>query len=452
MHIFMRGSTLMLLLGDVLIFFGSLMLTLTVRYGLPPPRDMVESHFQPFLLLFVLWVLVYLIVGLYDRRLFLARKQVPGLVLRAQVFNVLFAALVFFAFPFGIEPKTNLVIYLGISTALIIVWRLFVYPRITDGKSMNVLIMGNSKEAHAIAQVFVSNPYFQNVRAYTIASGDVGSPEEMQNSLRIFVEDKGVDMIVADMRDEYTRALAKDFYALAFEHENVQFFDLSTMYEELHHRILPSLVGEEWILQNVRGGSPHFAYDFLKRLIDIAGALVCAIPALMLVPFVMLAIKLQDGGPIFYHTKRTGQFNKPIEIIKFRTMTGMDDGMTTVNTTFVVTAVGAFLRKTRLDELPQLWNVLKGDLSFIGPRPEFPARAAEYAREIPYYNLRHLIKPGLSGWAQINNFEVPRGELDVNLTREKLSFDLYYLKHRSIFLDIEIALKTLNTLLGRSGS
>lgn len=447
----MRGSTFMLLLGDVTIFFGALLLTLMVRYGVPPPAFMVELHLMPFLMLFGLWVLIYLIVGLYDRRLFLARKQVPGLVVRAQIFNVLLAALIFFVFPFAIEPKTNLIIYLGISTVLITLWRLYIFPRLTDGKSMNVLVMGDSIEARAIAQVFVSNPYFQNVRPYTIASGDVSSLEEMRASLRIFIEEKGVDMIVADMRDEYTKELAKEFYILAFEKESVQFFDLSTMYEELHHRILPSLVGEEWILQNVRGGAPHFAYDFLKRLVDIIGAVVCMVPALCVTPFVILAIKLQDGGPIFYMSERVGQYNRPIRMYKFRTMTGMDSGMT-LDTKYVVTKVGAFLRRTRLDELPQLWNVFRGDLSFIGPRPEFPARAAEYAREIPYYNLRHLIKPGLSGWAQINKFEVPRGELDFDLTRDKLSFDLYYLKHRSIFLDVEIALKTLNTLLMRSGS
>jgi len=246
--------------------------------------------------------------------------------------------------------------------------------------------------------------------------------------------------------------LSKDFYTLAFESHSIQFFNLPLVYEQLHHRILPALVGEEWLLENVSARSPHYAYDFLKRTVDIVGAFFFLIPCMVIFPLVFVAIKLEDGGPIFYRTKRTGQYNKPIEIVKFRTMTGMDDGMVTVNTKFVVTKVGHILRKTRIDELPQLLNILRGDLSFIGPRPEFPARAEVYAENIPYYNLRHLIKPGLSGWAQINKFEVPRGALDVELTRDKLSFDLYYLKHRSFFLDIEITLKTVNTLLARSGT
>ena len=391
-------------------------------------------------------------MGLYDRGLFLARKQVPGRILRAQVLNILLAAVLFFTLPLTIEPKTNLAIYLGISTLLVTFWRLFIFPRVTDGKSLSVLVMGDSEEARAITRVFVSNPYFKNVRPFTIASKDVLSVGEMKAKLFAFIDEKKVEMIVADMRDPFTKELTKELFTLVYERENVRFYDLSTMYEELHHRILPSLIGEEWLLQNVRGQSPHYAYDFLKRAIDVVGAVVFLIPCVALFPIIYLAIKFQDGGPVFYRAKRTGQFNKPVEILKFRSMTGMDDGVSTINTVHTVTPLGAFLRKTRIDELPQLLNILRGDLSFIGPRPELPLRAEVYANAIPYYNLRHLIKPGLSGWAQINSFEVPRGEVDVELTKAKLSFDLYYLKHRSIFLDIEIALKTINTLLMRSGS
>ena len=451
MNIFTKGSTLLLLLGDVFVFLGALILMLAIRYGVPPPQSMVDEHLTPFLILFCVWVLVFLITGLYDRRLFLARKQLPMKVLRVQIFNMLFAGVFFFSIPFGIAPKTNLAIYLGISTVLIIIWRLFIFPRLTDEKSMNLLIVGDSEEAKAIARVFVSNPYFKNVSAFALASSDMHDAKEMKESLLLFVKQKGVDMIVADMRDPYTKGLAKDFYKLVFEKESIQFYDLASMYEELHHRILPSLIGEEWILQNVRGGSPHYAYDFLKRTIDIVGAIALLIPCAVVFPLIILAIKLQDGGAIFYHAQRRGQFNKPIRILKFRTMTGMDDGITTTDTKFVVTSVGKFLRKTRLDELPQLVNVLKGDLSFIGPRPEMPSLADVYADEIPYFNLRHLIKPGLSGWAQLYG-KHGHGEVAIEETRDKLSYDLYYLKHRSIFLDIEIALKTINTLLMRSGT
>ncbi len=116
-----------------------------------------------------------------------------------------------------------------------------------------------------------------------------------------------------------------------------------------------------------------------------------------------------------------------------------------------ITNVGKFLRKSRIDELPQLYNVLKGDLSFIGPRPELPQIAMVYEREIPYYEIRHVITPGLSGWAQIRDYDAPRGAADVERTKRKLSYDLYYLKHRSFGLDIVIALKTIRALVSFSG-
>ncbi|MEZ4200594.1 MAG: sugar transferase [Candidatus Paceibacterota bacterium] len=137
--------------------------------------------------------------------------------------------------------------------------------------------------------------------------------------------------------------------------------------------------------------------------------------------------------------------------MKFRSMTGRDQGDNALKSELTVTKTGAFLRKTRIDELPQLFNVLRGDLSFIGPRPEMPALASVYAEQIPFYNVRHYIKPGLSGWAQINDVDAPRGGVDVERTLSKLSYDLFYLKHRSLLLDIHIALKTLAALVMRTG-
>ena len=113
--------------------------------------------------------------------------------------------------------------------------------------------------------------------------------------------------------------------------------------------------------------------------------------------------------------------------------------------------MGKFLRKTSLDEFPQFWNVLKGDLSLIGPRPELPALAKSYAEKIPYYNVRHLVRPGLSGWAQIYHEKHPHHGLDTEETKNKLSYDLYYIKNRSFLLDIKIALRTLKTLVSIAG-
>lgn len=452
MHIFIRGGTMQLLFGDVIAFMCALFLTLIVRYQALPTDELLRIHLFPFLFLFVVWVLVFLITGLYDPHLALVRKKIPALVLKVQFFNILCAALLFFIFPFGIEPKTNLAIYLIISTGCIVVWRLYVYPRVATGKPVRVLVVGDSVEALAIAQVFARNPFFKNMKAFLLSKSDIPDFEEFRSALLRFVRLGSTDIVIADMRDVYAQRLVPDFYTLVFVNTGIKFLNLPKVYEQLHHRVPPSLIEESWLLEHVATGSPHYAYDALKRCIDITGALLLLIPSLILFPFIMLAIVYDDGGAFFYSAERVGRFNKVIRIMKFRTMTGRDHPSDALKSTLRVTRVGSVLRKTRLDELPQLFNILRGDLSFIGPRPEIPTLVEVYARNIPYYNMRHLTKPGLSGWAQINNFDVPRGGVDIPRTIDKLSFDLYYLKNRSLLLDIEIALKTVNTLIMRTGT
>jgi len=206
-----------------------------------------------------------------------------------------------------------------------------------------------------------------------------------------------------------------------------------------------------WFLENI-STSPSPLYDFLKRLMDIILSFVLGIISLLAYPFVYIAIKFEDGGALFIIQERIGKNNQPIRIMKFRTMTGNDNGMYVSGvTTLRETRVGAFLRKTRIDELPQLWNVLQGHLSLIGPRPELPALVKKYEAEIPYYNIRHLIKPGLSGWAQIYHDNHPHHAEAVLATKEKLSYDLYYIENRSFFVDLKIALRTLQKLVSRSG-
>lgn len=450
--LFTRGNTLVLLLGDFVTFGSALLLTLLVRYREIPSDEVVRMHLQPFLLLFSCWILVFLIVGLYDKHISLVRKSIPALILKVQMFNMLIAAVFFFLFPVGIEPKTNLAIYLVISSLLIVLWRLYVYPRLRAGKPMRALVIGDSEEAIGIARVFARNKYFNYIKPFLLSPADIPVFEEFRASFLGFLSQDSTDMVVADMRDPFAQKLSSDFYRFAFEDRNIRFVNLPDIFEELHHRIPPSLIGETWLLEHVTTTAPHYAYDLLKRCIDIVGALVLLIPSLLIFPFVALAIYLEDKGPLFYRADRVGQYNRVIQIYKFRTKNGRDTGTQALKSELEDTKVGLFLRKTRIDELPQLINVLIGDLSFIGPRPEIPALVEVYAQEIQYYNLRHLVKPGLSGWAQINNFDVPRGGVDVERTIQKLSFDLYYLKHRSLLLDIEITLKTINTLVMRTGT
>lgn len=225
--------------------------------------------------------------------------------------------------------------------------------------------------------------------------------------------------------------------------------DVASLYEEIFDRVPLERLDTASLLESL--SKPRLFYDRAKRLFDIALALILSVVALPLVGIAALLLMLENGTPFFRH-ERIGRGGRPIIILKLRSMLLSDHGDPELQKKNRVTALGRILRKSRIDELPQLWNVLIGDLSFIGPRPELPTIAAVYEREILHYHVRHLIAPGLSGWAQIHDADPPKGGADVPRTCRKLSFDLYYLKHRSFGLDLAIAIKTLRTLFSFSGT
>jgi exopolysaccharide biosynthesis polyprenyl glycosylphosphotransferase len=188
-----------------------------------------------------------------------------------------------------------------------------------------------------------------------------------------------------------------------------------------------------------------------KRWLDIASSALSLILSLPLCLFVALAIKLDSSGPVFYRQERVGQDGKTFTMLKFRSMRNdaEENGpkWAAINDDRI-TRVGRFIRKYRLDEIPQMINVLKGDMSFIGPRPERPIFVDKFAREIPYYPQRHVVRPGISGWAQIR---YPYGASKEDAL-EKLKYDLYYIRHFSIFFDISIILETGKVVLLGKGS
>ncbi len=447
----MRRSAFPLLLGDIGAFIIALFVALVLRHGEWPSQALFLDHLIPFSALVVLWIGVFFIGGLYDTHVGLIRRDTPMLILKAQLINMLLSALFFFLLPIGITPKTTLALYLISSTALIVGWRLFVFPNVSVGMGMRAVIVGSGDEAKELERILNSNPQLGCVCVETIDTRLYPNAHSVGEKLTTLVNTGQIDSIIADMSDDYAKRLAPLYYDLTFLRANGQFIPLHELYEQLLHRVPLSLIGKTWFLENVNVDASHNGYTLIKRAIDVFGATILLIPCSILFPCIALAIRLEGGGAALYKSDRIGQYNRVMRIYKFRTMTGMDSG-TTLNTTHVVTPLGRFLRKTRLDELPQLWNILWGDISFAGPRPETPARARVYAECIPYYNMRHLIKPGLTGWAQINNYDVPRGDVDIHRTIDKLSYDLFYLRRHSLFLDFEIILKTIKTLLLRSGS
>jgi len=447
-----RHEPVLLLLGDLTVLYIALWLTLLVRHLGLPSAELWTQHAIPFSVLFLLAITIYFITGLYDQHTILVRRRVPTLVTTAQIITVVFAAAFFFAVPyFGIAPKTNLAIFLVLSSLLIIGWRLLWARMPQLRRSSNAMLLGTGPEIEELKHELDKNPRYRLHIVSHVVPAEVVVSKELRDQVREFIVKKNISVVIADTRDTHMNEITAVLYKLLFERQGLVLLDAMHLYESIFRRIPVSMLKEAWFVQHIAHRT-HSLRDVFHRLIDVGAGLAVAIVWLVSVPFVWLATRLEDKGPLYVEQVRVGQNDKPIRIKKFRTMSGSDSGNNVLQSELQVTRVGNVLRPTRIDELPQCLSILRGELSFIGPRPELPALAKLYASEIPYYRARHLIKPGLTGWAQLYHDAHPHHGADVDETRNKLSYDLYYLKHRSIALDIEIALKTIKKIVTRSGA
>ncbi len=443
MNILNRREPIILFAGDLLAFSTALWLALTFRYGSIPSQELLLQHLMPFSILFALWTVVFFIAGLYEKHTLVFKGKLPTLILNTQVANSLIAVVFFYLIPlFGITPKTILATHLVISLALIVLWRVSLVPWFGFRNRENAILIGAGKEMDELKEEVNSSRQYNLTFVSSVSFDDVDS-KTLQKDVVETVHSEMVSSIVIDLKNEKAGTILPSLYNLIFS--NVRFLDMHKVYEEVFDRIPLSLVRHSWFLENISSSS-HAGYDLLKRITDLVTGLILGLLSLPLYPIVALVIFLDDQGPVFLFQDRIGKNNSVIRIVKFRSMARNATGEN------VITRAGRVLRATRIDELPQLWNVVKGDLSLVGPRPELPDLVKVYEKEIPYYKMRHLVTPGLSGWGQIKDYNVPRGTADVDKTRTKLSYDLYYIKNRSFMLDITIALKTLKTLLSKSGN
>jgi len=189
------------------------------------------------------------------------------------------------------------------------------------------------------------------------------------------------------------------------------------------------------------------AFVFARRVVSLIASCILLLAVLPFLPLIALAIKLDSAGPVFYQQERVGRFGKPFSVFKFRTM--RSDAEATTGPTWAdetdprITRVGRWLRRTRVDEIPQLWNVFRGEMGFVGPRPERPEFVEWLIREIPYFNFRHMIRPGITGWAQV----CYQYGASLEEAKEKLKYDLYYTKNMSLGLDLVIILRSIKIVL-----
>lgn len=438
---------LTLITSDLTAFYGALALTLIVRYGINRWDEQWAIHRAPFSILLISWVLALYIANLYDPRIlrndrdFFARlTQSIG---AASIASLLF----FYLIPyFGIAPKTNLFLFL-IILALFLSGTRFLYNRIiASGTKKQLLIVGVNTESEELVRFISVNPQF----GYRISAL---VPLEKLSNIDTLIPEHRIDTIVISPEAYHEQKIISLFYD-ALSHR-VNFVGLAAFMEQLTGRVPLGAIDQAWFLENMTEGSKR-SFDAVKRAFDISTAVILGIPTLLITPIVALLIKLNSRGPVFIRQKRTGRGGILFDIIKFRSMIATDaSGLAEAGTGAVwaqdkdprVTRIGRLLRKSRIDELPQLWNILRGDMSIVGPRAERPEFDAMLAQNIPFYQERYLIKPGLSGWAQIN---YPYGS-SVQDAVQKLQYDLYYIKHRSLILDLEISLKTISISLRRAG-
>lgn len=440
-----------LISGDILFFIISLWITLLVRYFAWPTGELLSTHLGPFLLLSGVWLFVFYVAGLYDKQTVFLKKMLLGRIAYTQFTNMLIAFVIFIVVPLGIAPKTNLVIYLFISIILITFWRVQLVNYLSPKNQHKAILITGEDEAVDLVDEVNNNERYNYSFVRMVDGSTAEKTEDFESKLLRLIEKENISIIVANPQSPYMEKIMPTLFDMAFLKFEFTFLDFYRVYEDTFDKIPLSSLRYSWFITHV-SQARNVLYTWSKRATDIFFAILLLVPTAVIFPLVALAIRIEDKGPLFYKTLRVGQFNAPISIYKFRTKNGSDVGDEALQSVLVDTKVGTFLRKTRIDELPQLLNVLKGDLSFIGPRPEMPALASVYAEKIQYYNARHYIKPGLSGWAQIKDLDAPRGGVDIERTTSKLSYDLFYLKRRSWALDIQIAAKTLSTILMRSGS
>ncbi len=440
-----KREALTLFLGDIMAFVAALWLTLFLRYREIPSGELFQSHLIPFSFIFLIWVLTFFIAGLYEKHTTLMKSRLPLILLNAQIVNSVVAVVFFYLIPyFGINPKTNLFIYIIISSSFILIWRSYVTSALGFKNRERAILVGEGEEMEELKEEVNSNPKYS---IYFVSSVNVNNLDNVDFKREIMdtIQNERISSIVIDLKSKKIVPILPELYNMIFS--NVKFIDMYQVYEDTFDRIPLSLLNYDWFLENI-SRETHSGYDILKRVMDTGAAFMLGLISLVVYPFVYIAIKLEDGGPVFITQERIGRGNKIIKLIKFRSMNVSDTGVWPKEKDNRVTKVGKVIRNTRIDELPQLWSVINGDISLIGPRPDIIDLGKKLASDIPYYTVRNLIKPGLSGWAQIKQELPPHS---VEETKTRLSYDLYYLKNRSLMLDLKIALQTVKTLLSRTG-
>jgi exopolysaccharide biosynthesis polyprenyl glycosylphosphotransferase len=450
---------LILVAGDVLsaVAGAAVALSLWGRFDyLGPTAEFIRVRAVWFMFLPLLWPVF--MVNLYDvHRAGSWRETVRGVFLAVAAGAILYLLLYFVQG--GSLARRGILYFLAATLVFTLLWRA-IYIRVFTAPALmrRVLIVGAGLGGRTLLQIYNAawpKPFlmvglidddpekrFEKVDGFAVLGGSGELP-------KIIAEAGATDLIVA-IQGQMTGAMFQSL--LDAQEQGVEITRLPVAYEDLLGRLPIQHLEADWLLRSfVDELRVSGLYLLAKRLLDLAGAVFGLAVFALLLPWVAAATLLDSGRPIFFRQARLGQGGRPYRMIKLRTMRqdaeadGQPHWAATVDPR--ATRVGRILRRTHLDEFPQFWSVVRGDMSLVGPRPERPELVAELEKQIPFYRARLLVKPGITGWAQVN---YGKGA-SVEGSAEKLEFDLYYIKHRSLWMDLWILLRTVGSVFGFKG-
>jgi exopolysaccharide biosynthesis polyprenyl glycosylphosphotransferase len=396
--------------------------------GLAFPRgqflDQAFAHAPSFLFLILIWIGVFYVFNFYD-----IPKAKPNVVFLRN-FGIASIIMLGIGFAFfylnpitAIAPKSNLLLFLSLSLIIILGIRRLFYQFTKKSIHTHCVIIGNESSADLV-NLFHTHPElgFACIGTYP----DIAS---YQNS------NPSAALVIIDTRNGNRSSEIIPLLGTASE-----VIDIAEAYERIFYKIPVDLITPEWIIHSIKKQSTAL-YELISRILGIVVAVIIIIITLPVTIITALLIKLTDRGPIFYHQTRTGLHGKPFKLYKFRSMivNSEKDGAVWAGVyDHRITRIGSIIRKLHIDEIPQMWNIIRGDIGLVGPRAERPEFVTELEQQIPYYIMRHTVRPGFTGWAQIK-FRYARSIAD---SQEKFEYDLYYIKNRNIFMDIGIIIKT----------
>jgi sugar transferase (PEP-CTERM system associated) len=450
---YVSTRSLMIFAGELLLIFGSV--SLAAAFQQTP--DLGSNLWKIALVTGVCQLCLYY-NDFYDLTLVHSNRELVVRLLQAAGAASIVLAALYFVLPALMIGGGIFVSALVVFLIAILAWRLAI-NQVTGTLDLEerILFVGTGDTARKVARQILDQHDFPyrvigfidddaaRIGERIVNPAIVGTPADIDRLVR----EHRVDRIVVGLADRRGKLPVEEL--LRAKLAGVRVEDATTTYERVTGKILIDDLRPSWLIFS-EGFRVSRVSRVLKRAIDLALSLLLAVATTPLMLLTALAIRLEDGAPVLYRQERVGENGRRFVLSKFRSMRkDAEQGGRPIwarDGDDRVTRVGRVIRKTRLDELPQLWNVVRGDMSFVGPRPERPFFVEELSREIPFYQQRHAVKPGLTGWAQVKY----RYGSSVEDAMEKLRYDLYYIKHLSVFFDLTIVFDTVKVVLFRKGA